>query len=41
VSSELVPPEKRFVIANGDLTLAPDTYEKVTGDGFTLYILDR
>jgi hypothetical protein len=41
VSSELVPPEKRFVIANGDLTLAPDTYGKVTGDGFTLYILDR
>jgi Dolichyl-phosphate-mannose-protein mannosyltransferase len=39
VSTEIVPPDKRFVIANGDLTLTPDDYEQVSGDGFTLYIL--
>jgi hypothetical protein len=38
VASELIPQGKRFVIANGDLTIVGPAFESIQGDGFTLFV---
>lgn len=37
----LIPEGKQIVVANGDLGIASGDFEKVIGDGFTVFILDK
>jgi hypothetical protein len=37
----LIPEGKQIVVANGDLGIANGEFEKVVGDGFTVFILEK
>lgn len=41
IAPELIPAGKQIVIANGDLGIASGEFEKVVGDGFTVFILSK